>query len=64
MKSLFSIVVLYTFLVANPASGQYIRRPVPLLLGWRGEGDIAACDPIAYTVRFECQHLRIQLRKF
>ena len=45
MKSLFYIAVLYTFLAPHPATGQYYRRPVSLLLGRRREGDIAAREP-------------------
>ena len=63
MKSLFYIVVLTSFHRCAPGIGAVYRRPVPLLLGWRREGDIAARSPIAYTVQFECRHLRIQLRK-
>ena len=44
MKSLFYIVVLYTFIAPHPGIGAVFRRPVPLLLGWWGEGDIAARD--------------------
>ena len=64
MKSLFYIVVLYTFHRRAPGIGAVFRGPIPLLLGWRGEGDISARVAIAYTVRFECRHLRVQLRKF
>ena len=64
MKSLFYIVVLYTFLAAHPASGQYFEDPYLYYSVGGGQGDIAARDPIAYTVRLECRHLRIQLRKF
>ena len=64
MKSLFYFVVLYYISRRAPGIGAVYRRPVPLLLGWRGEGDIAARDRIAYTVRLECRHLRIQLWKF
>ena len=64
MKSLIYIVVLYTFLAAHPASGQYFEDPYLYYSVGGGAGDITARVAIAYSVRFECRHLRIQLRKF
>ena len=64
MKSLFYFVVLYTFLAANPASGQYIEDPYLYYSVGGGRAISPPAVPIAYTVQFECRHLRIQLRKF
>ena len=64
MKSLFYIVVLYTFIAAQPASGQYFEDPYLYYSVGGGRAISPPASAIAYTVRFECRHLRIQLRKF